>query len=314
QNYAALPLGAVHSGLQFGEAMLSCKMRDGEYYFTAEGECGWLTMVATTSEHDANGSANGYEREASTVGGGVQWALNDRWHVGLAAAFERDTIDANTLENFRAQVAEGRTMHVGAVLKGNFSGTTIAASLSGARGEYDARRRAFLTFAARSAPTVYQEALQLRVAHAFDSPRWYWRPMLDLGITRVRLGSFLENGAGATNLAVDSGSETFVNLRPGVELGYQLAVGDAIARLYARLAVDRFVSGGDFSVDAVFQEAPGAAGPFRVTESLDRTVRECAFGVDLFGTRGLTLRLGYAGQFSANGTSHGGTIKFVRAF
>lgn len=41
-------------------------------------------MVATSSEHDANRSANGYEREASTVSVGAQWALNEWTWVSRA--------------------------------------------------------------------------------------------------------------------------------------------------------------------------------------------------------------------------------------
>ena len=57
-----------------------------------------------------------------------------------------------------------------------------------------------------------------------------------------------------------------------------------------------------------------ARGYFGVNQSLDRTVRECAAGVDVLTGSNVTLRLGYSGQFTASGTTHGATLKFTRSF
>ena len=62
------------------------------------------------------------------------------------------------------------------------------------------------------------------------------------------------------------------------------------------------------------QGAPEDAGFLHMKQELDRTVRECAGGVDVMTGNDITLRLGYSGQFSASGTTHGATLKFSRSF
>ena len=257
ENYGALPLAAVQSGLQFGDSLLSCKMRDGESRFTAEGECGWAAAFGSSGEQEATASANGYRRDARTISLGTQWQVGENWHMGLAAAFERDQIDSKTLTNLRTQVAEGSTVHAGMVLKGNFGASTVAASFSAARGTYDSHRNAFLSLhGSQSEQDVYQTAFQFRVSHGIEYGPWYWRPMLDLGFTQVRLAAFSEHGAGANNLLVRNSEEEFTHLRPALEMGVETAIGKSLARWYARLGVNRFIEGGTFGVQAMLEGAP----------------------------------------------------------
>jgi hypothetical protein len=138
--------------------------------------------------------------------------------------------------------------------------------------------------------------------------------MVDLGFTNVRLSAFSEHGAGANNLLVRNAEGYFVNVRPALELGFETPVGSALARWYARLGFNRFIDGHSFGIEAMLQGAPDDAGYFGVSQDLDRTVRECAAGVDVLTGKDVTLRVGYAGQFTASGTTHGATLKFTRSF
>src|SRR5262245_37421455 len=257
ENYAALPLAALQSGLQFGESLLSCKVRDGEARFTAEGECGWAAVFGSNSEREATDSSNGYQRDVTTISIGSQWSVSDQWHLGLAAAFERDQIDSATLSKFRTQAAEGSTVHLGMVLKGNFGSNTVAASFSAARGDYDSHRTAFLSLhGSQSEQEVYQTSWQFRASHGFEYQSWYLRPMMDLGFTNVRLSAFSEHGAGANNLLVRNAEGYFVNFRPALELGFETPIGSALARWYARLGVNRFIDGHSFGIEAMLEGAP----------------------------------------------------------
>jgi hypothetical protein len=315
ENYAAAPLAAVEAGQQFSDAMLSCKVREGDSRFTDEGECGWVAAFGSSGEQDATQSSNGYRRDVRTISMGSQWRVGEHWHLGLAAAFDRDQIDSKTLSDLRTQFAEGSTVHAGLVLKGNFGSTTFASSLSAARGDYDTHRTAFLALhGSKSEQTVYQTALQFRVSQGIEYGRWYWRPMLDLGFTEVRLSAFSEHGAGADNLLVRNSEDDFVNLRPALEMGVETAIGESLARWYLRAGMNRYIVGGTFKVQAMLEGAPEDAGYFGVTSSLDRTVRELAAGVDVLTGKNITLRLGYSGQFAASGATHGATLKFTRSF
>ncbi len=106
----------------------------------------------------------------------------------------------------------------------------------------------------------------------------------------MRLSAFSEHGAGADNLLVRNSEADFVNLRPALEMGVETAIGKSLARWYARLGINRFIEGGEFAVEAMLQGAPDDAGYFGVNQSLDRTVRECAAGVDVLTGSNVTLR------------------------
>jgi hypothetical protein len=315
ENYAALPLAAIQSGLQFSDSLLSCKVRDGEARFTAEGECAWAAVFGSNGEREATDSSNGYNRDVTTISVGSQWSVADAWHMGLAAAFERDQIDSVSLGNLHSQFADGSTVHLGMVLKGNFDSTTVAASFSAARGSYDSHRSAMLALhGSQSEQVIYQTAWQFRVGHGFEYQSWYLRPMIDLGFTNVRLSAFSEHGAGANNLVVRNAEGYFVNVRPAMELGFESSFGSALARWYAKFGFNRFIDGHQFSVEAMLQGAPEDAGFLGVSQELDRTAKECAAGVDVLMDKNMTLRLGYSGQFTASGTTHGATLKFTRSF
>ena len=137
--------------------------------------------------------------------------------------------------------------------------------------------------------------------------------MLDLGFTQVRLSAFSEHGAGANNLVVRNSEEDFVNLRPALEMGFETALGKRWrggTRGSASIASSR----GDVRRRGDAGRRAGDAGFVGVNQALDRTVRECAAGVDVLTGGNVTLRLGYSAQFSSGSTTHGATLKFTRSF
>jgi hypothetical protein len=97
-------------------------------------------------------------------------------------------------------------------------------------------------------------------------------------------------------------------------MGFETVIGSALTRWYARAGLNRFISGGRFTVEAMLEGAPDDVGFLGVDQTLDRTVRECAAGVDVFTDNNVTLRVGYSGQFSSRGATHGATLKFTRSF
>ena len=96
--------------------------------------------------------------------------------------------------------------------------------------------------------------------------------------------------AGQDFTATSNSEEDFVNLRPALEMGVETAIGKSLARWYARLGINRFIEGGTFGVQAMLEGAPDDAGYFDVNQSLDRTVREVAAGVDVLTGGNVTLR------------------------
>jgi hypothetical protein len=304
--FTAQQAGVMAGNLQFGSALLSCKRADGDYHFVSERQCGWFSISSMGQQQDAAGERSGIHRNGTTLAGGMQFALNDTWHLGFAASRGWDDLSADRLDIERVQSAKGRINQAGVVAKGNFGDTTLALGLSGGEANYHSTRTTLFNAQAYSDQRVRFAAAQLRIAHAFDHSKWYWRPMFDTTLQRVHRSAFSEVGGGANALDVLANTDTFVTLQPALEFGVQVTPS---TRWYARTGVSRIVGDPELRTSATLQGAPTGVAPFSVTEQLDRTRAEVAAGIDMFTARGVVLRLGYTGRISSHSEQHEGSFK-----
>jgi outer membrane autotransporter protein len=243
----------------------------------------------------------------------LQKAIGENWHIGAAAGYEKSWLDVRNLAS-----SEGDQVQGGAVLKGRYGGTTFSAAVSGGHGWYDAKR--FVNLAgpavtAKSEPEVNFVSGHLRLAHDFEGPAWYVRPILDGGVTYVDPQNFRENGAGAANLDVRSRNQTYWSLQPALEVGGELGRKDGwLFRPYLRAGLTHFFTGETPALSATLQGAPAGVTPFTVTGRNDKNFGDVGLGVDVLSVGGINLRLGYNGQFSTRTESHGGMLKLSLPF
>jgi hypothetical protein len=78
----------VFAGLGFDRMMHSCPVREGDYRFSAEGECLWMNVADRDIAHEGASGTPGSSEQATSVNLGYQKALTEHWHGGLAFGHE----------------------------------------------------------------------------------------------------------------------------------------------------------------------------------------------------------------------------------
>lgn len=288
-----------HSGLRHSVVALE---RMNELYAGFTGEGGDMTL----------------RQDTTTLAGGLQYALSDRWHAGFALGRDSGTIGVRRgPDGGYVQTSDGDLWQGGLVLKGNFGPTTFSAGLTGARGTFDTSRSISLLTSdlAQSEQPVSSLAGQLRVAHAFDRGAWYVRPALDATLASVQRSAFTETGVGGLAMHVSGSTDQFATLQPSVELGRELRMGNGtLFRLYGRFGVTRLISGEDPEVVVGFAAAGAEVPPLTLFGELDRDSRDVAAGVDMLTRSNIVVRLHYTGQFSDRAHQNSGGLRVAIPF
>lgn len=272
-----------------------------------------MTAGASSLRHDRTEQNFGFRRDAFKLAGGMQEQTTEVWHLGFALGYERSWLDVGKLSS-----TDGDHVQASVTVKGRFGATALAASLSGGLGWLDSKRSVALPtpgVTAKSSQRLGFVSPDLRLSHDFEQRSWYLRPLVDAAVTHVHLHDFSESGAGGANLDVRSQSETYVTFSPAVEIdGEWAGTRDVLLRPYFRAGLIHLASGSTPSVSASFQGAPTGTAPFTVIGRNDRNPGELSLGVDVLNPDGMSLRIGYAGQFSSRTHSHAGTLKLSVPF
>lgn len=304
ESVAQAQVGALLSSIEFGDALLSCRARDGQFRFIAEGECAWMRASYRSLEREADSANLGFEEDTAGVAFGFQNAIGDHWYAGVAMSLEDVSLDTDGLATTDGTRGQG-----GLVLKGSYGADLFAAGLSGGFASFDTRRRIDLPASGLVAEADHQLSFlagRLRWARLFERGDWYLKPGVDLALTHLDSDGFRETGAGAANLEVSGHSETYLSVGPTLELGGEKSMGNGLLlRPFVQLGAIHFLSGDDPQVSAIFQGAPQGVSAFTVYGDLDETFLDVAVGADLFTRAGTVLRLNYVGQFSDHTDSHG---------
>lgn len=304
---------AVHNDLRFSDALHSCRVREGEFRFVREGECGWARLSDSRLDQEHTDTNLGFDRRTRTLAIGGQKHLDQDWSAGLG--FSIDSSELKVSGNTRS---EGNQYALGAIAKRIRGASSFTASMSLAYGDYDTTRLVSTLgpVVAQSKQDVGLAAAHLRWSHDYERDKvWYLRPLVDVGLTYVYHGSYSEQGAGGANISAKSGSDTLLSLQPGLEFGREYATANGtLVRPYGMIGLTHFVSGTTSSVTASLQGAPVGTAPFTVESKMDKTYADLTLGVDVLRTDGMSLRVGYSGQFSENSEGHTAMVKVAIPF
>jgi len=296
---------------QFTNDLFTCRSND-QQIATAEGQCFWVNGSFQRYDGDRTDEHFGFDTSISLLSAGAQWDLGNDWFIGVAAGISpqetRSTIPADL---------EGVSTQAGVALKKSLGATNIGLSVVGGLGQFEAERRGI--FPTDGQVTSEQDAAffgsTLRISH--DIPlqeRWYVRPMLDVGLTRVSYEGFDEKGAGAFNLEVDGDSKAYATLNPAIEFGGAIQSGNVIIRPTVSFGYTRYLSDPSADVSAKLAGAPANIDDFTVSSLADRNIFDTEAGVEFLFQNGLSAKLGYWGQYSKNTSSHGAEFKLNLRF
>lgn len=81
-------LMGLYSSMLFGDSLLSCGVRGGDYRFITEGQCGWMRFQARNLDRDGTSQNRGFREDAYQIAGGDQVPLGKDWRLGGGLSFE----------------------------------------------------------------------------------------------------------------------------------------------------------------------------------------------------------------------------------
>jgi hypothetical protein len=305
--FADNKITSLTASQDFANALLSCRMRDGNERFAAEGNCAWARITNRGMQRWSNDGVRGFSERAEGLSMGIQHDVAPHWFVGLGLAHEMSRLNVDGGDTS----SSGTMTQGGAVLKGVFGGSVLALSGNFGYGAFDTTRRLQL-------PSILQTlkgkqelefgAVHVRASHTFEWASGYFKPAVDFGATHVALGAFTETGS-AFAMTVSADRQTFLTLAPSLEFGGEIkAGGDFLIRPYARFGVTQYLTNPSISITSAFEQGP--TGPtFRVTDTLSRTFGEATLGIDFLGKTGVVLHADSVVQVSKDILSYGGNLK-----
>lgn len=301
---------ASRSGASFGNAMLSCATRDGEYAYTREGKCYYAKLTVRRLDHDASSGSAGVRETGTEVMGGIQFDIGGERRLGLAFGYE--DIDAKAFSTAQSLgSSEGQRFQGGLVLKDQWGPFNAYLNLTGNYTDLDNKR--FVNLGgftnALSEQEVMSGLIKLRLSYLRDMGPWYVKPLVDVGASYIHLGGYTETGAGGFDLTVASADKWLFSVMPGLEIGGEMRDGGGtIWRPYIRAGVTLYNDDG-LSINARFADAAAAASGFNVATQLDTVYADIDTGMHVLTASGLNLRFNYEGRFGETTRQHAGTVK-----
>lgn len=256
--YGELQAEMIRGKQRFGEALLG----RGGHRFEQKGRVLWFDYDTSDTLHHRYDDYKAVAHRSNAVAMGFEFDWNG---LTTGGAFSRS--DQASWGYGGQWAGEGHSENIGWVLKHNSGGTEIAGTVSYGWNSMDVTRLGQVTnpFLAGAERDLGALTAMVRISHEFSSEEHYWKPVVDVGLTRLHARSAEESGGGATGLLLGAYDETHAWVRPGVELGREFALGgNARLRLHAEAGYLHYFAGDETSVAARFQGAPAGVSPMEV--------------------------------------------------
>jgi uncharacterized protein with beta-barrel porin domain len=302
------------SSTRFGDRLMECRERDGEFRFTEEGSCRWFRFGHRSLDRDASTEHFAWELDALELSFGFQSEIAPNRHLGFGASFSRS--DSTTGDSARG---EADLAQVGLILKQRIGDLMLSGALSGGHGWFDTSRwvsvAGVLSGRAESSPGVNFLAARGRISHDLDGESWYLRSIMDAGLNYLHMDAFSESGLEVVGVHVSEQNRTYLSLRPAFELGAEMRTASGLLlRPYGRAGLLYFGSGPSPAVQASFAGAPPGVAPFTVSAGMERFFSDVALGLDVLSADGNVLRIEGDGQFGSDTRSLGFEINWTLGF
>ncbi|MEO1190244.1 MAG: hypothetical protein AAFY02_00680 [Pseudomonadota bacterium] len=298
---------ALFSSLRFADDLNSCPAYgpEGQVVFTQQGSCYWLQVNGGGIDRQRQGNSIDYDESFIGISLGGQMAVGDGVFLGGAFGYED-----SSLSNARVS-GDGSRFQAGIVAKKEIAATTISGSFSGGVGIYDLSRQVITPggrVTASSSPNVNWVSGHAQVSHLVDlNEAIYVKPWFDLGLDHQWQGAFSETGAGAYGLEVDSFSQTLVTVNPAVELGNDLQLFGAEAKLSASAGLLAIVSGRDRATSVRLRGAAGFGPSYQVNDEARPLFADIGANLEVRVHERAVISLGGQALLSGNQQEYGGT-------
>lgn len=307
--YADNNLSVVQLSSLFTGRLFSCRVADGAYRFSAEGECQWFAAAGSTTEQDATSDYQGYSQKAVNIAGGGQWALSEDWRFGAGLGYTSSSSETDI-----GATSESSQFQGGAVVKYDHEGMMLAGAVAVGTSTSDTERTVSFggldeTLTGTSNSTFVSARLQGSYTYQLGDAA-YVKPLVDIDVTNLHFGGLQETG-GSSALTLSEGNSLVATFAPSVEVGGEMALSDdLIARPYVRV-------GGSFSNSDgmhVVADFNGETTGFEVAGGGDTAMAKLGAGVDFLATNEISVRAYYEGAFGETTRQNTVGFKFAGQF
>lgn len=293
------------------------RARTGHDAFTSQTEptgfSAWAQATGKGGSVHGDGNAAAVDYNGSLFLAGADYQFQGGLRLGAMVGRDRTDVDVRS---------RGSKANADGTVFGVYAGQRFAGGfgLQGGltEGSYDVDSSRLVGFPGFSATNQASHDAQVRQAfieanYRFGGPSWEIEPYLQHAQVRVQSQGFAENG-GASALTVGRASSSVDVTTAGVRFDRNLkGTGQEQTWLSLRGGLGYRHAGGDLVPASTAQFA--GSNPFVVegaTLSNSATIGELGFAARLSDNS--LLELGYNGQFSGNGNSHGAHARFSVKF
>ena len=287
--YAEHQVQLINSSLDFADRMMGCQRDSGGRREITESRCVWAQVDQFSTRNDA---ARDYKAMDGTTGRyslGGQTLLGSDWSLGFSLSRESNNSDGydgrwrsrseTNQWGLMASRRSERTLWSGGVSYGK------SRAVSNRQG---ALVNTFGTLAEREMDTLLG---QWQVSHRVPMQDWYWQPSLGAGFVELRSRASQEAGATALDLQFLDDDETHTWIRPALEVGRTLKVGENSAlTMSLELSAIEFLSGSTTNINARLAGAPTTVAPMVVGSELPDSMLRTRFGIDFRGSSNMRTR------------------------
>ncbi|MBX7502399.1 autotransporter outer membrane beta-barrel domain-containing protein [Qipengyuania sp. YG27] len=253
-----------------------------------QGECYWGKYIWRDNEH----LGGAHKDRASGLAVGGQFAVGERLHLGLSGLYE------DTRYRSATALSEGTRVGIGTILKYNTDRNFASLSLMGSYSWADGTRTFTMTeelggetLTAISEHESMVFTARLRGGRFFDLGAIDVTPLFDADLSVLHNFGYTEEGAGSMNVRVGPSTNTVFDLRPAVQIGKHIALGDVGVRLFGELGYR--VRFGDLHLHAGLAEGYDTDYLAKVTSHREDTLPTYGLGMILDLSNKLEMRLSY---------------------
>ena len=303
--------GLIHSAQKFSSQMMSCSA-SGQYHKLNGDTCFWSSYGKESRKHDAHGDYKTFNQELSGWSIGVEKPYNNFWSFGFAGS--QITADINSGDIW-SSVSE--TTQYG--LSANYRDEDIkfSSSLSYGKNDSKSQRKGFLleSFQTHSNRNMTVLSGLLGISHDFSFGVIQLRPKFEFGYNHLQTSAANETGAEFLNLNVDSNSETFVWIQPGIEVGFEYEFESKNRfGIFFNLASQRYLGESNTYVFSGLEGAPIDADPMKVGIDLGKYSRVGQISLSLLTKRHWHLLATYNLLTSEHYRAESGEVKISVPF
>ncbi len=292
--YSEIQSGLIVSNQRFGQILLD----GGSVQYAGKRGMLWLDYGYEDFRHSGHDDYKRVRQIDRRGAIGFQRAIGGHWTAGMGVSWQTNSVDGNS----GLWTATGYTTQLGGMIRREFGKTAVSGTLSYAWNKMNSNRVGYFSdsFNATLRRGLGTFGATARVSHLFTYGGFYFKPMVDLGLSDLLAQSAGEFGLGATALVLDQYNEAHAWVRPGGDLGHVFKFTDTTSfRPYVNGGIRSYLNGNETFAQARFRGAPDGVSSMAVGTNIG-SMFEGAAGFELK----LRDRLSFGAEYGRASADH----------